>query len=80
MEQQCLHYILIGANYGTGAYDVRQVTVLKSASAKANRSFSIGSHAPEIRYTLDGVESSANAKLYTKPYNLRKPATLKDAF
>ena len=79
MEQQYLRYNSIGVNYGTSAYKVRQVVIVESATSRANVSLSTDSHTPEIRYTLDGSEPTATAKLYAKPFDVRKSATIKAA-
>jgi hexosaminidase len=79
MEYQYQRYDAKGINYAKSAFHVRQTIVLESAASKATVSFATDAHAPQIYYTLDGSEPNTNAKLYTKPFELRKSATIKAA-
>ena len=79
MELQYQRYHALGVNIGTSAYNVRQVVVIETATSKANVSLLTDSYAPEVRYTLDGSEPTANAQLYAKPFDVRKSATIKAA-
>jgi hexosaminidase len=79
MEKQYSRYDALGINYARSACDVRQTILLESARSKATVSFETDSYTPQIYYTLDGTEPTAKARQYTKPFELRKSATIKAA-
>lgn len=79
MEKQYQRYDALGINYARTAYDVRQTILLEWARSRATVSFETDSHTPQIYYTLDGTEPTVNAKQYTKPFDVRKPVTIKAA-
>ncbi|HET7898260.1 MAG TPA: family 20 glycosylhydrolase, partial [Flavisolibacter sp.] len=79
MEQQYQRYGALGINYAKSAFNVRQSILLESATAKATVTLATDIHAPQIYFTLDGSEPTVNAKLYTKPFDVRKSATIKAA-
>lgn len=79
MEQQYQRYDAKNINYAKSAYHVQQTIVLESAPSKATVSFATDSHEPKIYYTLDGTEPTTNSRLYTKPFDIRRSATIKAA-
>lgn len=79
MERQYRRYDNLGVPYAKSAYAVSQTILLESAASKATVTLATDAYQPQIYYTVDGSEPSANAKQYTKPFELRKTATIKAA-
>jgi len=79
MDQQYKRYQALGVNYSKSAYDVRQTILLESVAAKATVTLATDFRSSNIYYTVDGSEPTVNAKLYTKPFDVRKSATIKAA-
>lgn len=79
MERQYQLYDKLGIPYAKSAYTVKQTIVLESAASKATVTLATDTYQPQIYYTLDGTEPTTNSKLYTKPFEVRKTATIKAA-
>lgn len=79
MERQYQRYDMQGFNYATSVYNVRQTVNIDETLGKATVSFATDAHAPEIYYTVDGRDPGTATTLYTKPFELRRTATIKAA-
>jgi hexosaminidase len=79
MEKQYNRYAMLGINYAQSALEIRQTIILQSAISRANVTLATDSYAPQIFYTIDGSEPGINSKVYTKPFDIYKSATVKAA-
>ncbi|MCD2422267.1 family 20 glycosylhydrolase [Niabella pedocola] len=79
METQYQRYDGLNINYAKSAYNVWQTTVLDSVTNTAAISFKTNSYQPEIRYSTDGNEPTAQSTLYTGPFKVKAPVLIKSA-
>jgi hexosaminidase len=79
MEVQYQRYDAQQVNYAKSVYNVRQSVVIDETLSKATVSFATDAHAPEIYYTIDGRDPGTASMLYTKPFEVRRTATIKAA-
>jgi hexosaminidase len=79
MESQYARYEKAGINYSASAYNVWPTVDIDSTAKKAKVSFTSASHDPQIRYTTDGSAPTSASPLYSKPFEIKMPATIKAA-
>lgn len=79
LEYEFGHYEKRGVNYAKSIYNVWCEAVIDSTSSKATISLKAYNYKPEIRYTLDGTVPSADSPLYTNPFEIKLPLTVKTA-
>ncbi len=77
METQYKRYDEAGINYSRAAKNVWQQVELDSLSNTAMIRLQTQSYQPEIRYTTDGNEPTKSSTLYTEPFPLSLPGTVK---
>lgn len=66
-------------NYSTSAYDVWIDSSIDSIGGIANVSLRTQSYEPEIRYTVDGTEPTAESPVYQQAITIPLPGTVKAA-
>src|SRR5690606_6344108 len=79
IENQYNRYKLAGMNYSTSAYDVWIDSSIDSIGGIANVSLRTQSYEPEIRYTVDGTEPTAESPVYQQAIKIPLPGTVKAA-
>ncbi len=79
VEYEFANYEKSGINYAKSIYDVWCEAKIDSSNATAKLSLKAYSYKPEIRYTLDGTEPTANSKLYVEPFDIKLPQNIKAA-
>jgi hexosaminidase len=79
METQYRRFDAHNVNYARSIYNVRQSVVIDQTLSKATVSFATDAHASEIYYTIDGRDPGTASTLYTKPFEVRRTATIKAA-
>lgn len=79
IEDQYKRYELAGMNYSTSAYDVWIDSSIDSIGGIANVSLRTQSYEPEIRYTVDGTEPTAESPVYQQAITIPLPGTVKAA-
>lgn len=79
LEYEFVNYEKLGINYAKSIYDVWYTATIDSTSSKARISLEAYNYKPEIRYTLDGTEPTIYSKLYSHPFLINLPLTLKAA-
>ena len=79
MEKQYKRYDALGINYSKSAYNVLMDVRVDSEDKYATVSFKTGSHKPVIYYTLDGSEPTLESLIYTIPFKIKNPTTIKAA-
>jgi hexosaminidase len=79
LEAQYDRYRFWKYNAAQSAYNVKQSVVIDSDQGKATVSFSTDSYQPDIYFTLDGSEPGTKSTLYKKPFDVRRPVTVKAA-
>jgi hexosaminidase len=79
METQYKRFDQHNFNYARSIYNVRQSVMIDETLGKATVSFATDAHAPAIYYTIDGREPGTATPLYTKPFEVRRTATIKAA-
>lgn len=79
IENDFTNYERLGVNYARSIYNVWYETKIDSTAHTARVELKAYNYEPEIRYTTDGTEPTANAALYTGPFNIKLPATVKSA-
>ena len=70
---------MAGINYSKSANDVWIESAIDSTAGKATVKLKTNSYNPEIRYTTDGTEPTPNSKIYSKPFTISLPSTVKTA-
>ena len=79
LEYEFASYERSGVHYAKSVYNVWCKATINSTSSTAQISLKTYSYEPEIRYTLDGTEPTTNSKLYTHPFHIDLPLTVKAA-
>jgi hexosaminidase len=79
MQQQYKRYDAMGINYARSAFNVRQQVQVDTLSGTAKVSFETDATNVKLYYTLDGTEPTTASQLYTRPFTLKKTATIKAA-
>src|SRR5690606_23312179 len=79
IEKQYKRYELADINYSKSAYDVWIESSIDTVGGKANVSLTSNSYQPEIRYTVDGTEPTNESPIYTEPFSVPLPGTVKTA-
>lgn len=79
IEDQYKRYELAEMNYSTSAYNVWIDSSIDSVGGKANVSLRTQSYQPEIRYTVDGTEPTAESPIYKEAMMISLPGTVKAA-
>ena len=80
MEKQYQRYENAGINCAKSAYDVKHLVVIDPVTGKkASVTLSTSSFHPEIRYTTDGTEPTAQSKKYSDSFTVNLPGTVKAA-
>lgn len=79
IEDQYKRYGLAGMNYSTSAYDVWIDSSIDTLGSVANVSLRTQSYQPEIRYTVDGTEPTAESPVYKDSFTVSLPGTVKAA-
>jgi hexosaminidase len=77
METQYKRYEDAGIQYSKSAKHVWQKVELDTVSNTATISLRTQSYKPEIRYTTDGNEPTKSSPLYTEPFQISLPSTVK---
>lgn len=79
LESQYKRYDRAGINYSKSAYHVWIEGEVDSVRNQATVSLRTNSFSPEIRYTIDGTEPSADSPRYNDPVQSTLPFTIKAA-
>jgi hexosaminidase len=79
METQYQRYENAGINYAKSAYNVWHIVKVDSVAGSAAVTLKTDSYNPEIRYTTDGTEPTAQSQKYTQPFTIKLPGTVKAA-
>jgi len=79
VELQLKRYEHWGINYARSIYNVWCTAKIDTASGTAEVSLKAYNYQPEIRYTLDGTAPTAASPLYTQPFKMRLPNTVRTA-
>lgn len=79
LETQYKRYDELGINYSLSAKNVWQTVEVDSVANTATIHLRTQSYQPEIRYTTDGSEPSLSSPVYSKPFQLSLPGTVKAA-
>jgi hexosaminidase len=69
----------LNINYSEGTFRLDFVTKYNASAKKMQVSIESEQYNPEIRYTIDGSEPTANSMKYTKPFSIGKSAKIKAA-
>ncbi len=77
METQYKRYAEAGINYSQSAKNVWQSVEVDTASKTATITLRTQSYQPEIRFTTDGSEPKKSSPVYTAPFQLSLPGTIK---
>ncbi len=78
LEMQYKRYENGGINYSKSAYNVTYTSV-KNADGTATITLKNNSYQPEIRYTTDSTEPTKNSLVYSSPFTIKLPGTVKSA-
>jgi hexosaminidase len=79
METQYKRYDKLGINYSKSAYDVFQDIKTDTLNKKARITLTTNSFKPEIHFTIDASEPVAASPVYSIPFEIKAPATIKSA-
>ncbi len=79
MVTQYQRYDAQSINYAKSSYNVRQSVAIDNTLGKATVSFATDAYSPQIFYTVDGSDPGTYSTPYTKPFDLRRTATIKAA-
>lgn len=78
LEMQYRRYENAGINYSASAYNVTYSSV-KNPDGTATVTLKTNSYQPEIRYTTDSTEPTKNSTIYSSPFTIKLPGTVKSA-
>ena len=79
METQYQRYDQFGIRYAKSAYNVVYQVDKDAAGNNARVTLTTDSYRPDIRYTTDGSEPTADSPRYEQPFNVSVPSTIKAA-
>ncbi len=79
METQYQRYELADIRYSKSAYNVTYKVDKEADGKRARITLSTDSYQPDIRYTTDGSEPTADSPRYEQPFTVTAPSTIKAA-
>lgn len=79
MEAQYQRYEQVGINYAKSAYQVYFEVEDDTTASRSKVTLKTDSYKPEIRYTVDGTEPSANSPKYDGPFEVPEYTTVRAA-
>jgi len=77
MNKEYQRYEAKGINYSRSAFNVLPAVTTDTAAQKAKVSLKVLNYPASIYYTLDGSQPGANSLLYSAPFEVDKPLTVK---
>jgi hexosaminidase len=79
MVMQYKRYDSAGINYSKSAMNVSYTTFRDNINGTAIITLKTNSYQPEIRYTTDSTEPTRSSMVYSNPFNIKLPGTIKAA-
>lgn len=79
MVKQYKRYENAGINYSKTAMNVTYTSVKNNTNGTAIITLKTNSYQPEIRYTIDATEPTRSSTVYSNPFNIKLPGTIKAA-
>lgn len=79
MQKQYIRYDNAGINYSKSAMNVYYKAVKGNTNETSTITLQTNSHQPEIHYTTDSTEPTQNSTMYSNPFNIKLPGTVKAA-
>ncbi len=77
LETQLLRYDALGLNWARSMFTVKMSPAFDPETKRLRIGMETESRRPEIRYTLDGSEPTAAAKVYSGPLDLKETSVIK---